>query len=129
MNDLIQNYYNLKGAKDLTFFRVFLVAVFVSIIFYTAITISNHGLNLLPVFFGDMKTMAWPGQFNFDFMMFLSLSALWTAWRNKFSLAGLGLAVLAFFGGMLFLSLYLFVLTFKAKGNLLHVLIGDQSSG
>ena len=116
-----------KGAGDLTFFRVFLVAVFVSIIIYTAITISNHGLNLLPVFFGDMKAMAWPGQFNFDFMMFLALSALWTAWRNKFSLAGLGLAVLAFFGGMLFLSLYLFVLTFKANGNLLHVLIGDRA--
>jgi len=111
----------------LNFFRVFLVAVFVSIIIYTAVTISNHGLNLLPVFFGDMKAMAWPGQFNFDFMMFLALSSLWTAWRNKFSLAGLGLAVLAFFGGMLFLSLYLFILTFKTNGNLLHVLIGDRA--
>ena len=116
------------GDGDLTLFRVFLVIVFLSIICYTAVTISNHGLNLLPVFFGDMKAMAWPGQFNFDFMMFLALSALWTAWRNNFSLAGIGLSLLAFFGGMLFLSLYLFILTFKSDGNILRVMIGNRAT-
>ena len=111
----------------MSFFRGFLVVVFLGILAYTGVTISNHGLNLLPVFFGDMKAMAWPGQFNFDFMMFLALSALWTAWRNKFSGAGLGLAIFAFFGGMLFLSAYLFFLTFKSNGNLVHVMIGDRA--
>lgn len=112
----------------MTLFRVFLSVVFLSILIYTAITISNHGLDLLPVFFGDMKAMAWPGQFNFDFMMFLALSALWTAWRNNFSAIGWGLSVLAFFGGMLFLSLYLFILTFKTNGNFLRVIIGDRAA-
>jgi hypothetical protein len=111
----------------MTAFRIFLGVVFLSILAYTAVTISNHGLNLLPVFFGDMKEMAWPGQFNFDFMTFLALSALWTAWRNQFSAKGLGLSVLAFFGGMLFLSAYLFFLTFKANGGLVHVMIGDRA--
>lgn len=111
----------------MTVFRIFLAVVFVSILAYTAVTISNHGLNLLPIFFGDMKAMAWPGQFNFDFMTFLMLSALWTAWRNQFSAKGLGLAVLAFFGGMLFLSAYLFILTFKANGRLVYVMIGDRA--
>jgi hypothetical protein len=111
----------------MTVFRIFLVAAFLTILIYTGITISNHGLNLLPVFFGDMKTMAWPGQFNFDFMWFLALSALWTAWRNKFSAKGLGLAVFAFFGGMLFLSAYLFVLTFKANGSLVRLMVGDRA--
>ena len=110
----------------MTFFRGFLIIVFFSLLIYTGITISTHGLNLLPVFFGDMKEMAWPGQFNFDFMMFLALSAVWTAWRNKFSAKGLGLAVLAFFGGMLFLSAYLFILSFKAEGSVTRVLIGDR---
>lgn len=110
----------------MTLFRGFLIFSFISIVIYTGVTISNHGLNLLPVFFGDMKAMAWPGQFNFDFMMFLALSALWTAWRNKFSPAGLGLAVLAFFGGMLFLSAYLFILSLKSNGNLIQVMIGDR---
>lgn len=113
----------------MTAFRIFLAIVFLSIVAYTAVTISNHGLNLLPVFFGDMKAMAWPGQFNFDFMTFLALSALWTAWRNQFSAKGLGLAVLAFFGGMLFLSAYLFILTFKANGSVVQVMIGDRARG
>ena len=111
----------------MTVFRMFLAVIFLSILAYTSVTISNHGLNLLPIFFGDMKAMAWPGQFNFDFMTFLALSALWTAWRNNFSAKGLTLAVLAFFGGMLFLSAYLFILTFKANGSLVHVMIGDRA--
>jgi hypothetical protein len=111
----------------LTIFRGFLALSFVSIGIYTALTISTHGVNLLPVFFGDMKAMAWPGQFNFDFMWFLALSALWTAWRNKFSLAGLGLAVFAFFGGMLFLSAYLLLLSRATKGDIIRVMIGDRA--
>jgi len=110
----------------MTIFRVFLAAIFVSLIAYTGVTISNHGINLLPVFFGDMKDMAWPGQFNFDFMGFLALSALWTAWRNRFLPAGFGLAVLAFFGGMLFLSAYLFILTFEAEGDIKRLILGGR---
>ena len=78
---------------------------------YTIVVIQNHGMNLLPVFFGDMAAMAWPGQFNLDFMGFLILSAIWTAWRNGFSALGLVLAVIAFFGGMAFLSIYLLILS------------------
>ncbi len=78
---------------------------------YTLVVIQNHGMNLLPVFFGDMAAMAWPGQFNLDFMGFLVLSALWTAWRNGFSALGLVLAVIAFFGGMAFLSVYVLILS------------------
>ncbi len=110
----------------MTGFRIFLAIIFLSLIAYTGITISNHGINLLPIFFGDMKTMAWPGQFNFDFMCFLALSALWTAWRNNFSPAGFGLAVFAFFGGMLFLSAYLFILTFKVEGDVKQLVLGRR---
>ncbi|MFN9357108.1 MAG: hypothetical protein ACK6A4_09875, partial [Alphaproteobacteria bacterium] len=52
-----------------------------------------------------------PGQFNLDFMGFLILSALWTAWRNGFSALGLILAVVAAFGGMAFLSIYVLILS------------------
>ncbi|EAQ97917.1 hypothetical protein [Congregibacter litoralis] len=51
-------------------FRVFMAALFVALTIYTAITITNHGWNLMPVFFGDMKAMTWPGQFNADFLGF-----------------------------------------------------------
>lgn len=55
-------------------FRTYLAIVVACLGTYTMIVGLNHGWNLLPVFFGDMATMTWPGQFNFDFMSFLALS-------------------------------------------------------
>jgi len=69
-------------------FRILLLIILILIISYTVVTVSRHGLNLLPVFFGDIKEMAWPGQFNFDFLGYLILSALWTAWRERFNAKG-----------------------------------------
>ncbi|MFN5783681.1 MAG: hypothetical protein ACK442_11545 [Novosphingobium sp.] len=106
-------------------FRLFLAACLVAIVAYTSVTIANHGWNLLPVFFGDLLEMGWPGQFNLDFMTFLALSAIWVAWRHQFSAAGLGLAVLAFFGGMLFLSVYLLIHLQRSRGDMKVVLLGE----
>lgn len=109
--------------------RVLLVLILVVLSGYTAIVISNHGWNLLAVFFGDMREMAWPGQFNLDFMGFLTLSALWTAWRHHFSPAGLALGVVAFFGGMVFLTIYLLVASYQVKGDIRALLLGPQRAG
>ena len=105
-------------------FRLLLMAMLIGILIYTAIVGMNHGWNLVPIFFADMVAMNWPGQFNFDFMCFLILSATWVAWRNQFSPAGLGLSVLALFGGMLFLSIYLLYLTANAS-DIHEVFRGD----
>lgn len=112
-------------------FRCLLAVMFVALFAYTAVTITNHGMNLIPVFFADMAKMAWPGQFNADFMGFLILSALWTAWRNRFTPAGLALACVAFFGGIMFLTPYLFYLSFQSDGDIRKVLLGKHyaSSG
>ena len=69
-------------------FRILLIVIIIGIISYTGIVGFNHGWNLLPIFFGDMSAMTWAGQFNFDFMCFLTLSGLWLAWRHHFSLSG-----------------------------------------
>ena len=106
-------------------FRLFLATCLVAITAYTAVTIASHGFNLLPVFFGDMAEMGWPGQFNLDFMCFLALSALWVAWRHQFSASGLALAVVAFFGGMLFLSIYLLIQTGRVRGDMKVLLLGE----
>lgn len=106
--------------------RTLLVVIFAVLTLYTLVVITNHGINLLPVFFGDMAQLAWPGQFNLDFMRFLALSALWVAWRHQFSGAGLALAVLAFFGGAVFLSVYLFIHSFKVNNNLVALLVGPS---
>lgn len=107
-------------------FRALLVAMWVCIAVYTGIVVAEYGLGLFPYFFGDMMKLGWPGQFNVDFTCMLALSALWTAWRNEFSGAGLALAVLAFFGGAWFLSTYLLVLLGQTRGDLVAVLVGQR---
>lgn len=107
-------------------FRLFLAAFLIVLVAYTSATIANHGINLFPQFFGDMAAMGWPGQFNLDFMGFLMLSALWVAWRHRFSLVGLVLAVLAFNGGMLFLTIYLLVHSHRTKGDMRALLLGES---
>ena len=105
-------------------FRTLLVVIFICLFGYTAIVATNHGFGLLPIFFGDIAAMGWPGQFNVDFASFLTLSALWLAWRHHFSPAGIALGILGFFGGGLFLSVYLFLASFHAKGDIKELLLG-----
>ncbi len=106
--------------------RALLALILTVLSAYTAIVISNHGWNLLAVFFGDMAAMNWAGQFNLDFMGFLTLSALWTAWRHHFSPAGLALAIVAFFGGMAFLTIYLLIASYQVKGDIRALLLGAR---
>lgn len=108
----------------MTAFRALLLVLCVVLAGYTAIVIANHGMGLFNVFFGDMAAMGWPGQFNLDFTTLLALSALWVAWRHQFSAAGLVLGVLAFLGGGLFLTTYLFVVTGQSRGDVKEVLLG-----
>lgn len=108
----------------MTAFRILLVSLWLALVAYTAVVIANHGMGLIPIFFGDIARMGWPGQFNLDFMCFLTLSALWTAWRGGFAPVSLALAVVAFFGGAGFLLPYLLILTLQAKGDMAAVLMG-----
>ncbi len=110
----------------MTAFRILLIVIFLGIAGYTTVTISNHGGDLLPVFFGDMQQMAWPGQFNFDFMCFLILSATWVAWRHAFSAGGLLLGAVAAVGGALFLSAYLLIASFQVDGDYRKLLLGPS---
>lgn len=111
----------------MTVFRVILVVLWTVLTAYTAVVIARHGMNLLPVFFGDMARLGWPGQFNLDFLCLLTLSGLWTAWRDRFSARGLGLGVLAFFGGAGFLLAYLLILTVTTRGDMARVLLGPRA--
>jgi hypothetical protein len=110
----------------MTIFRLLLVLIFAAISLYTAVVVAHHGLSLLSVFFGDMARMAWPGQFNLDFMCMLALSGLWVTWRHRFSAAGVALGVMAFLGGALFLSAYLLVESFRTGGSVEALLLGRR---
>jgi hypothetical protein len=113
-----------RKGHPLIAFRALLISLWVILAGYTAIVVANHGMGLLKVFFGDMAAMNWPGQFNLDFMFLLLLSALWVAWRHRFSGAGLLLGLLAIFGGSLFLTAYLLVVVGQARGDIKGVLLG-----
>jgi hypothetical protein len=110
----------------MTLFRLFLLACIMVIVGYTSQTIANHGLNLLPIFFGDIAAMGWPGQFNLDFLSFLVLTSIWIAWRHHFSAAGLALAAVAPLGGMPYLASYLLYHSVKAEGDVRALLLGPE---
>lgn len=105
-------------------FRIYLVLVIACLGTYTLLVGSEHGWNLLPVFFGDLAALTWPGQFNADFTTFLSLSALWLAWRHQFSPGGLVLGLAGFFGGMMVLAPYLLWASREANGDVAALLLG-----
>ena len=107
-------------------FRFLLALHLIGIVGYTGIVIFRHGLNLFPVFFGDMAAMTWPGQFNFDFTCFLTLSGLWLAWRHHFTPGGLMLGILGFFGGIMVLAPYLLLASYQAGGDIETLLIGKE---
>jgi hypothetical protein len=109
-------------------FRILLVVFIIAIMSFTGVVISNHGWNLLPVFFGDIAAMTWPGQFNFDFLCFLILSGLWLAWRHHFSPVGIVLGVFGFFGGIMFLAPYLLIVSFKAESDMKILFLGKVRS-
>jgi hypothetical protein len=87
---------------------------------------SNHGWDYLALFFQDVMAMTWQGQFNSDFIGFLTLTGVWLAWRHHFSPAGLLLGVCGFFGGVLFLCGYLLVASYQAEGDINVLLLGKQ---
>ncbi|MFK7915745.1 MAG: hypothetical protein AB8B93_17645 [Pseudomonadales bacterium] len=110
----------------MTLFRILLTAIFAVVAIYTIPVVLDHGITLFPVFFGDIAKMGWAGQFNVDFLGFLVLSACWTALRNRFSITGLGLSLLAFFLGAPFLTAYLLILSVRCNGNIEAMLLGEQ---
>jgi hypothetical protein len=108
----------------MTLFRIYLVVVLTCLTVYTLIVGSNHGWNLLPIFFSDIGEMKWPGQFNLDFTTFLSLSGIWVAWRHQYTPGGIALGVIAFFGGMMFLAPYLLYASVQSAGDAKVLFLG-----
>ncbi|MXY89212.1 MAG: hypothetical protein F4Y89_01585 [Gammaproteobacteria bacterium] len=107
-------------------FRLFLAAFLAVLVSYTFVVITNHGADLFSVFIGDMTGLNWAGQFNLDFTGFLMLSGIWTAWRNHFTQTAFALSLLAFFGGMLFLGIYLLYLSYAEQGDVKRMLLGRE---
>ena len=105
-------------------FRVLLVSIVIVMLGYTGIVGSTQGWNFMPVFFGDIAAMKWPGQFNLDFSCLLLLSGLWLAWRHQFSAKGLALGIAMPFCGAPLLCIYLLMASLRAEGDMQRLLLG-----
>jgi hypothetical protein len=103
--------------------RALCLVIFASLFAYT-LPILIAEPNLFPAFFGAIAGGGWQGQFNLDFVYMLSLSGLYVAWRHRFTPAGLLLGFIAFNGGALFLSAWLFVQSFRCDGDVRRLLVG-----
>lgn len=110
----------------MTAFRTLLISMFLALLGYTAVVISQQGFGLLAVFIGNLLQLNWSGQFNLDFSFMLMISALWVMWRHQFSGVGVMLGLAALVGGVLFLSTYLFIQSFRLNGKMVPLLIGPQ---
>jgi hypothetical protein len=106
--------------------RIVWIGIIVLVGVYTALVISVHGWGLYSVFFGDIATVAWPGQFNLDFLMLLTLSGLWVAWRHQWSVAGFVLGIGAANLGAPFLCAYLLITSLRVRGDAAALLLGEQ---
>ncbi|MEM6766857.1 MAG: hypothetical protein AAF655_18115 [Bacteroidota bacterium] len=110
-----------------TAFKGVLIIQFMAIVVYTLIVISRYGMDLFTPFFGDMLSLSWAGQFNFDFSCYLLLSAIWVSWRNRFTAKSFLLALIAAVFGIIFFAPYLLYLAIQAEGNMAKVLLGDRA--
>lgn len=110
----------------MTLLRTYLGFWIIAIAAYTVVTVGQHGLDYLTPFFGDIARMGWPGQFNLDFLGFLCLGGLWLAWRHHFSLGGIVLGSAILVGGLPLFASYLLLHSFKAKGEIKVLLLGER---
>ncbi|WP_422857792.1 hypothetical protein ACOKFD_09930 [Flagellimonas sp. S174] len=106
--------------------KVLLVIQTIGLLIYSVIAIHNDGIDFLTRFQEFATSLTWMGQFALDFQCYLMLSALWIAWRNKFSIKSILIAVVAMILGIIVFAPYLLFLLTKEKGNLKKVLIGNR---
>jgi hypothetical protein len=112
--------------NKLNLLKGILVVQTIGLLVYTFIAVQNDGGNFLARALEFATSMTWMGQFTLDFQCYLMLSALWIAWRNKFSTTSIIIAIVAMILGIIVFAPYLLFLLTKEKGNLKGVLIGDR---
>lgn len=106
--------------------KALLLAQTIGLLIYTVIAVQNDGGDFLARALEFATSLTWMGQFALDFQCYLMLSAIWIAWRNKFSIKSILFAVIALILGIIVFAPYVLYLLTKEKGDLRRVLIGDR---
>ncbi len=98
----------------------------VALLVYTGFAVKNESWTLLQVILDNITSLSWNGQFSLDFSCYLTLSAIWIMWRNKFTVTSILLGVLAMIIGIIVFAPYLLFLLVRENGDLKKLLIGNR---
>ncbi|MCU0350236.1 MAG: hypothetical protein MUF43_05310 [Flavobacterium sp.] len=107
-------------------FKTLLIVQTIGLLTYTYFAFQTEGANLFSVFIHNVLSLNWSGQFNLDFLCYLTLSGFWIMWRNKFTIKSILLGLVAMVLGIVLFAPYLFWLTNKENGDIKRILIGDR---
>ena len=114
----------VQSNKSQIFLKSLVIIQTIALLIYTGYAIKNEGWTLFNVFFNNLTTINWNGQFNLDFSCYLTLSGVWIMWRNRFSISSILFALIAMILGIIAFAPYLFYLLTKENGDLKKVLLG-----
>ncbi len=107
-------------------FKTLLIIQTIGLLVYTVAAYQKEGADLFSIFINNVVSSNWSGQFNLDFLCYLTLSGIWIMWRNKFSTRSILLGTSAMVLGIVLFAPYLLWVTNKENGDLKKALIGDR---
>lgn len=106
--------------------KTLLLVQTIGLLIYTFFAFQTEGANLFSVVRNNVLSLNWSGQFNLDFLCYLTISGLWIMWRNEFSRKSIIVGIVAMILGIVFFAPYFLWLMNKENGNLKRVLVGDR---
>jgi hypothetical protein len=112
--------------KTTNLFKLLLAIQAIALLVYSYFAFNNEGANLMQIFFSNVMALSWNGQFNLDFLCYLTLSGLWIMWRNRFSTSSVFMGILAMIMGIIVFAPYILYLLNKENGDLKRLLIGNH---
>ena len=112
--------------NNISFVKILLIVQTIGLLIYTFFAFQTEGAALFSVFTNNVLSLNLSGQFNLDFLCYLTLSGLWIMWRNKFTTKSIILGLVAMVLGIIMFAPYILWLTSKENGNIKRVLIGDR---
>lgn len=106
--------------------KTLLIVQSLGLMAYTYFAFQAEGADLFGVFFQNVVAVNWSGQFNLDFLCYLTLSGIWIMWRNRFSGRSILLGFAAMVLGIVLFAPYVLWLINKENGDMKRVCIGDR---
>lgn len=107
-------------------FKTILIVQTVGLLIFTFFAFQTDGANLFGVFIDNVLSLNWSGQFNLDFLCYLTLSGVWIMWRSKFAPKSILLGAVAMVLGIVIFAPYLLWLTNRENGDIKRILIGNR---